>query len=131
MVYSRRNLLQLLGSGLTIGFTGCSTLSSGGEQEYAPVVFENNHDVRHTMSVAVTEEPEDGSTVYFSEARLIVPDDDYEYEEGLAFSDHEPDVMALVVLENETTKRANFLFDYNLNELKIVISEDGQIQVLA
>jgi hypothetical protein len=35
----------------------------------------------------------------------------------------------LVVLENETAKRDEFTFGYNLTELRILISESGQIEV--
>lgn len=130
---SRRNALHLLGTGLVTGLAGCSAVPFGSEQEYAPVVLENDHDRKHMMSVTVTTVPEGpgGFTEYFSDVWLVEAGEEHAFEEGLAFTDHQPELMVLVVLEDETAKRAEFSFDFDLEELHVVVTEAGEIAVQA
>jgi hypothetical protein len=82
------------------------------------------------VSVAVTTVPDEGGyTEYFSDVRLVRPDDSYEFDEGLAHSDYEPELMALVSMENETVKRTDFTFDFDTEELQVTILESGEIEI--
>lgn len=128
---SRRNALRLLGTGLMGGLAGCSSLTSGDKQEYAPVVLENNHNTPHMMSVSITTIPDEGLgfTEYFSDTWLVDSGGEHTFEEGPAFTDYEPELMALVVLENETAKRTEFSFSPDLTELRVLITEKGEIEV--
>jgi len=82
------------------------------------------------VSIAVTTVPDSGGyTVYFDETRLVRSNDSYEFDEGLAHSDYEPELMALVSLENETVERTDFTFDFNMKELEVTILESGEIRI--
>jgi|AntDeeMetagen285_2_1112576.scaffolds.fasta_scaffold00126_1 hypothetical protein len=127
----RRNTLCLIGTGLMGGLAGCSSLTFGGKQEYAPVVLKNNHNTPHMMSVSVTSIPDEGLgfTEYFSDTWLVDTGGKHTFEEGIAFPDFGPKLMALVVLENETAKRADFSLSSDLTELRVLVTENGEIKV--
>ena len=125
MNHSRRNTLILLSTGLMSGLAGCSSFN----QEYAPIVLNNNHNKPHTMSISITSIPDDGPgfTEYFSDAWLVDSGGEHTFEEGLAIPDYGPELMILVMLENGIEKRTELLFSFT--KLKILITENGEIEV--
>lgn len=126
---SRRRALRVLGGGTVVGLSGCTGII-GGQQEYAAVVMESRHSDPHMISAAVTTLPDEGGyTEYFSDVRLVRPGDSYEFDEGLAHSDYEPELMALVSLENETVERTDFTFDFDTEELRVTVSESGEMEI--
>ena len=133
MNLSRRQVLRILGSGSIAGLAGCSSLSSRGTQNNAPVILENNGNTSHQITVSVTTIPDDGVgfTEYFCGTWLVESDSEHAFEEALTFTDHEPDLMVLVVLENESAKRSEFSFGLDLIELRVTISENGEIKIQA
>lgn len=126
----RRNVLRLFGAGLVAGLSGCGIFGAGNKQEYAQLTMENNHEP-HMMSVAITTIPDAGSgfTEYFSDVWFVDAGDEQTFEKGLAFTDHEPELMALVVLDDETASRKQFTFTSDLSELRVVITDRGQIEL--
>ncbi len=131
MKYTRRNTLRAIGTGGLLGLAVCSSITSGADQEYAPVVLRNDHSSKHMMSVAITTVPKvkSGFTEYFSEVWHLRPGNDKRFEQGLAFTDYEPELTALVALEDETTKRSDFSFDFDLRELQVVITEEKNVEI--
>lgn len=128
---SRRKFLKAFGISLPVSLSGCNSLSLDGQQEYVPVVMENDHTESHMMSTAITTIPDRGLgfTEYFSEVWLVESGGTHTFNEGLAFTDYEPDLMVLTVLDDETARRTEFSFDFDLRELRISVTENGEIDV--
>lgn len=70
-----------------------------------------------------------GFTEYFTETWLVDASGEHSFEDGLAFTDDEPELMVLAMLEDETSKRAQFRFDFDLAELRVRVTEAGDIAV--
>lgn len=83
------------------------------------------------ISMSITDPPDVGSgwTEFFSDTWHLAPGGEHTFEESLAVPDSPVEVMVLVVLEDETAKRAEFSLDFELHELRVVITENGQIKI--
>lgn len=130
MTSSRRNFLQLGALGAVSALSGCTT-SFGNSQESAAVVVENNHDTVHLLSVAVSTQPDDGGgyTEYFSETLQIQSGERETFEQGLAFTDYAPNLFAMTMIDDETTSTTEFELGLDVQELRVQITENGQIQM--
>lgn len=133
MDISRRTTLAALATGATTGLAGCSSLTFGGKQEYTPVVLENNHDAPHMMAftiVSIPDNPNGGFTVGTSDAWYVTPGDSHSFPEAILVGDVSPASMTvMVVLEDETAKRARFQMDGPDDAPHITVTEAGDITV--
>lgn len=129
MDLSRRALLQIGCGGAISSLAGCNF--EGGPSEYAPIVVENNHDAVHAVSIAILTPPEGsgGYTEYFSKALQIQSGEEETFDKGLAFTDYEPNLLAMVMIDDETTMTSEFSFDFDLQKLQVQITDAGQIQI--
>jgi hypothetical protein len=107
MDIQRRTLLQFGSVGAVSSLAGCSFMGSA---EYVPVVVENSHNTKHAISIAVISPPEGsgGYTSYASEALQLDIDESETYDETLALADHPPNLLAMMMLDDETTGTAEF-----------------------
>ncbi|PSQ52095.1 hypothetical protein BRD20_07590 [Halobacteriales archaeon SW_8_65_20] len=133
MDVSRRTTLAALTTSVTASLAGCGSLVFGGRQEYTPVVVENDHDTPHMMAFTVVSIPNDskgGFTVGTSDAWYVDPGESYSFPEAIPVGDTSPTSMTvLVVLENETAKRARFTMDTPDDTPHIAVTETGDITV--
>jgi len=102
-------------------------------QEHIPVVLENQHDRKHMLSVSITSIPDEmsGFTTYFDETWELSAGESRTYndEDGLTLGDYGPEVMALAVLDDETTTRSDFGLGFDLDEIRVFITANGDIEV--
>lgn len=133
MSTSRRKLLGMLGTGVMVTTAGCSAVSILDTSEYVPVRLVNEDDVRHMMVAAVTSTVDGGSgaSLYFDESWQLEPGEEKVYPEALSLLDYQPELLALVLLEDETASSSTFDLEYDLEELRITITESGEIDVQA
>lgn len=128
MPSSRRNFLQLGGLGAVAALSGCTFF--GDSQEHAAVVVENDHDTAHLLSVAVSTPPDDGGyTEYFSETLQIQASESETFDQGLAFTDYPPSLFAMAMIDGETTQTTEFELSRDVQELRVRITESGQIEM--
>lgn len=131
MPSSRRGVLQMGGTALGVAMAGCGSFPIG-RPIYVPIVLQNNHHIPHMMSISITSLiPDVGSgwTEFFTDTSYLEPGDEETFEERLAVPDAPVQVMALVVLEDETAKQEEFSLDFELRELRVLITENGQIRI--
>ncbi|MFP8953048.1 hypothetical protein ACLI4Z_08770 [Natrialbaceae archaeon A-arb3/5] len=101
-------------------------------EEYVPVVFENRRDAAHLLSVTVASDSDhSGYTSYFNEARQLDSGEErtYEDDDGLTIGDSSPDVVALATLDTEAVARSDFSLRPSLEEVRIVVSKDGSVEI--
>lgn len=126
---SRRRFLHLGGISSVAALSGCT--SFGGPQGYAAVVVENNHDSTHVISMAVSSQPDEnaGYTEYFSEMIYLQAGERERFDEALTFTDYVPRLLAMAVTDSETTATTNFDLRRELEELRVEITDAGELQM--
>lgn len=124
---TRRRTLALLGTGVSLGLSGCSW----GQEGAVSVVLENRDDTRHLLSATVTSIPDGqgGYTPYYDETQQLDPGEGNTTQNAIPFTDHEPEIMVLAVMENESARRADIELSYDLEELRVSITEDEQVEI--
>ncbi|PSQ52096.1 hypothetical protein BRD20_07595 [Halobacteriales archaeon SW_8_65_20] len=132
MDYSRRTALGLLGTGLTTGLAGCSSLVFGGPDQYIPLSLRNEHDVTHVLSfsiVSTPSDPNDSFDVESSDARYVEPGETREVSEAVRVGDTSPiPRTVLVMLETEAATRTRISVEID-ETLRITVTETGNITV--
>lgn len=129
MELSRRGLLRLGGVGAVCSLAGCSRV--GGPSEYVPVVVENSNEAVHAISLSVISPPDEtgGYTSYVSEVVQLGPGERETFDEALALTDFQPELLAMAMTDDETTETATFSLDVDLRELVFRITDGGQIRI--
>lgn len=128
MRLQRRTLLQFGSVGAVSSLAGCSFVGSA---EYVPVVVENDHSTKHAISIAIITPPEGsgGYTSYASETLQLDVGESETFDEALTLTDYPPNVLAMMMTDDETTGTAEFELRAELQELRFRITGEGRIRI--
>ncbi|RJT07031.1 hypothetical protein D3261_03140 [Halococcus sp. IIIV-5B] len=86
----------------------------------------NNQNTPHQVTLSITTIPDEGGgfSNYFTGTWLVTSNSEHTFEKELMFTDFEPELMALVVLDDGTRTRTDFTFSLDLTALRIIIADE-------
>lgn len=130
MGYRRRELIGLFVAFFSTYISGC-VFAPSESPGYIPIVVENQSSQSHITTISITSAPSEGGgyTKYFCDATHLSPSETEEFSDGVTVPDFEPNVIAIVALENENSKSDTFRISSSLREIIITINSKEKIQV--